>query len=478
MNEVLLSPKYNYQPEKQTIYFGEIAELASELEALTRKEDPTRYTMIPNHGDFARYNKVGLTKIPMLVGWNLYQGWYGPDMTGFAAFLDQHHKELPNKPLLVTEYGADADIRLRSFEPERFDITVDYANRYHRYYLQEMMKRPFVAAAMAWNFADFNSEGRADVVPHVNTKGIVTIDRKPKDVYFLYQAFLATKPYIKIASSNWILRSGIADDDTKNYCTQPLEVYSNGTRVTVYLDNVKLNEREVTDHITTFNIPFHDGINQLEVISSSKDGTIIKDFASVEFLLLGHSLDNNQIPFKEINISVGDQRYFIDEPLHQVWLPDQIYQKGSYGYVDGDVFIKKGGQHRYGTDKNILGTTYDPIYQTQRVGLAKYKIDVPRGSYEVTLHFAELLSEGVQQALAYSLNDKAVKEEVATRIFDITINDQLTLQNINNVQHLKSATAYKEKVFVTVKADEGIEIAFIAKQGQAILNGVQVRKIY
>lgn len=45
----------------------------------------------------------------------------------------------------------------------------------------------------------------------------------------------------------------------------------------------------------------------------------------------------------------------------------------------------------YGTDKNILDTEDDPVYQTQQTGIQQYRLDVPPGKYEVRLHFAELL---------------------------------------------------------------------------------------
>ncbi|MDB5012182.1 MAG: hypothetical protein JWQ25_384, partial [Daejeonella sp.] len=121
MNEVLLRPKFSGQPERQKEYFAHITQLAEQLDALTRKEDPSRYTMMAHHGDFNRYKQTRLIDIPMLVGWNLYQGWYSGSVQGFGEFLDRYHQEFPDKPVMVTEYGADADPRIRSLNPERFD---------------------------------------------------------------------------------------------------------------------------------------------------------------------------------------------------------------------------------------------------------------------------------------------------------------------------------------------------------------------
>jgi beta-galactosidase len=96
MNEVLLRPPYEKGSPQQEAYFTNVTKLAQQMEVLTRKEDAGRYTMIPNHGSFELYNRVQLTKIPMLVGWNLYLGWYSRSFEGFGDFLDKHRKELPD----------------------------------------------------------------------------------------------------------------------------------------------------------------------------------------------------------------------------------------------------------------------------------------------------------------------------------------------------------------------------------------------
>ena len=91
MNEVLLRMKFVGEPDRQKIYLANVARLAKELEVLTRKEDPSRYTMLAHHGDFNRYKDAGLIDIPMITGWNLYQGWYSGNIHGFASFMDKFH---------------------------------------------------------------------------------------------------------------------------------------------------------------------------------------------------------------------------------------------------------------------------------------------------------------------------------------------------------------------------------------------------
>ncbi|WP_345955845.1 glycoside hydrolase family 2 TIM barrel-domain containing protein [Mucilaginibacter sp. PAMB04168] len=481
MNEVLLRLPYaNGSVERQT-YLKNVAQLAQQLEDLTRKEDPYRYTMIPNHGSFELYNNAGLTKIPKIVGWNLYQGWYGGDLNGFAQYLDRHHKDLPDKPLIVTEYGADADPRVHSMQPVRFDKSNEYAVIYHKAYLKAMNERAFVAGGAIWNLADFNSEQRAESMPHINNKGIATIDRQPKDSYWLYKANLWKKPFVSIGSKRWTLRSGIAESTDKLQCTQPVEIYSNQPSVMLKLNGKDLGSVNTVDGAAAFNVPFINGENRLQAITFVNDEQVA-DEVLIDFNLVPANLKSTALPFTELNVSLGDKRFIVDEVQQQVWLPEKAYEPGSWGYIGGEVFTMKGnGRISYGSDKNILGTDNDPVFETQRVGIEQFKLDVPDGTYEVTLHFAELLSNQKGEELVYNLSTTgsvAKKDEISTRAFDVAINNVTVVENLSNSNYLEPDKAYSSKVMVNASHGKGIVINFKARTGQTILNGLQVRKLF
>lgn len=478
MNEVLLRPRYDKGTPEQEQYFNKITQLAQELEDITRKEDPYRYTMIPNHGDFALYNKVQLTKIPMLVGWNLYQGWYSGKFADFATYLDKHHKELPNKPLLVTEYGADADTRLHSFNPIRFDKTIEYATLYHQAYLKAMLERPFVAAAMIWNLADFSSEKRAESTPHINSKGVLSIDRKPKDVYRFYQANLLKTPYIQIGSKEWDLRTGVAKSTTNLVHEQTIQVFSNQPSVTLLHNGKIVGTQPTQQGIASFNVAFVDGTNTLQA-SASMGNRQLTDQADIQFNLIPVDLNSKVLPFKEINISLGDSRYFYGNENHEIWLPEQAYTPGSWGYVGGQVFApEKKNRQSYGSDKDILGTNADPVFATQRIAITQFKFDVPEGDYELTLHFAELLSDMKREELVYNLNGGNIMGgDFKERTFDVNINGTAFLKDLSNKEYLEPEKAVSFKTTVTVNDKNGITIDFIPKKGETILNGVQLRKL-
>jgi len=473
MNEVLLRPKFTGDKTRQGIYFDHIRELAQSLDELTRKEDPSRYTMIACHGDFDRYNSVGLTKIPMIVGWNLYQGWYSGTPADFGKFLDKHHQELGDKPLLVTEYGADADPRIRSFTPVRFDKSAEYAIKFHQIYLNELLKRPFVSGGMAWNLADFNSETREETMPHINNKGLLTLAREPKDTYYLYQAYLLDRPFLKIASAAWKERTGRADSG-RLVATQLLQIATNLKATELFLNGKSLGVKNSIDHICEWEVPFSAGQNKLRVTGT--DNSMLSDEMDVSFKLLPFRFDAQSNTFIDLNVLLGAKRYYIDAQDRQLWIPDQPYKKGSWGAVGGEAFKGTNNRMLYGSDKNILGTDKDPVYQTQLVDLKQYKMDVTDGDYELTLFFSELVGGADKEALAYNLDNNHVKEKEEQRVFDLKINGMLCLDKFNIAAEYGYATAVNKKVKLTVLDGKGITLDFISVKGKTVLNALQLRK--
>lgn len=186
MNEMGLGK----QIERDREEMESVAKLARKLDTEIRELDPYRWTMIPNHGDFDIYHHFGLTNIPMIVGWNLYYGWYEPDFNGFGAFVDHAHLHVPDKPIIITEYGAGADPRISSPNPERFDFSLEWSMDFHDAHLRQIKERPFIAGSAVWNMFDFGSERRQDAVPHVNNKGLCGFDRQPKPIFYLYKSHL------------------------------------------------------------------------------------------------------------------------------------------------------------------------------------------------------------------------------------------------------------------------------------------------
>ncbi len=472
MNEVLLRPKFGNDKARQQIYFSNIKKLAQTLDSLTRKEDPSRYTMIACHGDYNRYRTVGLVQIPQIIGWNLYSGWYGGQTSDFAKFLDNFHKDFPALPVIISEFGADADPRIHATEPIKFDKSVEYAVNFHKVYLKAIESRPFVAGAAVWNLADFNSETRDETMPHINNKGLLTWNRKPKDTYYYYQANLAKKPFVKV--STWQIRAGVSDSLNEAVCTQQVIVFSNAPKVNLKVNGINLGSKAVVDGMARFSVPFKNGLNKLEAIASNQTYT---DAATINFNLIPIRLQADNHSDLHINILLGAKRFYIDQNQN-IWQPDQSYKPGGFGSVGGSAYVMKGnGRQSCGTDRNIINTNDDPIYQTQQVGIQSYRFDVPNGRYEIILHFAELTTDKIKEALAYNLDNSTAKEASQERIFDVSVNDKPLLLNFSAVNKYGSLKAGTEKTEVTVTGNNGITINFKPVKGEPILNAVQLRKI-
>ncbi|WP_051590766.1 glycoside hydrolase family 2 TIM barrel-domain containing protein [Flavobacterium daejeonense] len=474
MNEVLIDPRYNDNTPQRENYYTFLRNLAQKTEDLSRQEDPNRYTVIAFHGDYDRYKKVGLITIPKIAGWNLYYGWYVGEFSGFDNYIDRFHKDYPNIPTLITEYGAGSEQNLHDFTPVRFDFSEEYNVDFHAAYLKAIQDRPYISGGIMWNLVEFNNEFREDVVPHMNSKGVLTDDRKPKDAYWFYKANLTTIPFVKIASQNWVKRAQLADAASEIQATQPVTVFSSSKEVQLFLNGKKLGTKPVNLGMATFQVTFQNGKNLLY----AKDDTT-EDFSAIEFQVIPNQLKSKENPFTALNVSLGDQRMYLDSETGISWIPEKEYTSGSWGYVGGKVFKMNPSEPRYGSNKGILGTVNNSLYETQRVGLDAFKADVPDGVYDVTLRFAELLTKDQLKNLIYNLAAATGNApSFARRDFDVLINGKLLLEGLSNQNYLKSFRAYDVKTRLMVSNGEGITISFKNNQGESVINAVQIEKIY
>ncbi len=468
MNEVLLKMRYGNDLERKKTYLKSIENLAQQLEDLTRKLDPSRYTLMSNHGDVNGYTNAGLTKIPMVVGWNLYQGWYGGKSEDFGPNLDKIHGGMPNKPLMVTEYGADVDPRIHADHPVRFDKSLEYGMDYHQIYIKAIMQRPFIAGAAAWNLSDFSSETRSETMPGINNKGLLTLDRKPKNTYFLYKANFSPTPYIKIGDGSWTLRSDIK---TK----QNLSVISNLDSAILTVNGKTYENKAFNESVANWEADLKPGKNII-IAKGYKNGKSYTDQSTIDFVLQPKAFLNGTHSF---NILMGSKRQFIDDQ-RQIWLPSKTYEQNSWGHLGGEAFkIKNSGRMAYGSDKNIIGTQNDPIYQTQQVGIEAYQFAVPKGKYEITLHFAELMGNGIQTSLPYNLDSLIAegKDVPPQRIFDVYLNGKLVIKALNLAAKYGVAQKVERKFEYIVADDKGIQLNFKSIEGKPVLNAIQIKKV-
>ena len=476
MNEIFLRRPYTEGKQLED-YYRFTEKVARALEATIREEDPSRYTMMAYHNMPQYYEDAHLTEIPMIQGWNLYQGWYEPDINEFQRLLDRAHKVYKGKVLMVTEYGPGVDPGLHSYQPERFDFSQEYGLVYHKHYLREMMKRPFIAGSSLWNLNDFYSESRVDAVPHVNNKGVVGLNREKKDVYWFYKTALSRRPILVIGNREWKSRGGVVNTAQKE-CIQSVPVFSNAEEVELFVNNKSLGKKKVEDNYALFDVPLVGGENLLEAVAVAGDSKL-RDMLRIQFRLVGSQLKDEAIPFTEINVMLGSPRYFEDRIANVAWIPEQEYKPGSWGFVGGTSYRRKTGfGSMLGSDIDILGTDMNPIFQTQRVGIKSFKADVPNGEYSVYLYWAELESDKEREALVYNLGADSEQTFAGNRSFGISMNGTTVLDDFNIARDYGYARAVIKKFVVTVKDGKGLSVDFHKKEGEPILNAIRIYRNY
>ena len=476
MNEIFLRRPYTEGKQLED-YYRFTEKVARALEATIREEDPSRYTMMAYHNMPQYYEDAHLTEIPMIQGWNLYQGWYEPDINEFQRLLDRAHKAYKGKVLMVTEYGPGVDPRVHSYQPERFDFSQEYGLVYHKHYLNEMMKRPFIAGSSLWNLNDFYSESRVDAVPHVNNKGVVGLDREKKDVYWFYKTALSRRPILVIGNREWKSRGGVVNTAQKE-CIQSVPVFSNAEEVELFVNNKSLGKKKVEDNYALFDVPFVGGENLLEAVAVAGDSKL-RDMLRIQFQLVGSQLKDEAVPFTELNVMLGSSRYFEDRAANVAWIPEQEYKPGSWGFVGGTSYRRKTGfGSMLGSDIDILGTDMNPIFQTQRVGIKSFKADVPNGEYSVYLHWAELESGKEREALVYNLGADSEQTFAGNRSFGISINGTTVSDDFNVARDYGYTRAVIKKFVITVKDGKGVSVDFHKKEGEPILNAIRIYRNY
>ena len=476
MNEIFLRRPYTEGKQLED-YYRFTEKVARALEATIREEDPSRYTMMAYHNMPQYYEDAHLTEIPMIQGWNLYQGWYEPDINEFQRLLDRAHKAYKGKVLMVTEYGPGVDPRVHSYQPERFDFSQEYGLVYHKHYLNEMMKRPFIAGSSLWNLNDFYSESRVDAVPHVNNKGVVGLNREKKNVYWFYKTALSRRPILVIGNREWKSRGGVVNTAQKE-CIQSVPVFSNAEEVELFVNNKSLGKKKIEDNYALFDVPFVGGENLLEAVAVTGDNKL-RDMLRIQFQLVGSQLKDEAVPFTEINVMLGSPRYFEDRAANVAWIPEQEYKPGSWGFIGGTSYRRKTGfGTMLGSDIDIHGTDMNPIFQTQRVGIKSFKADVPNGEYSVYLYWAELESDKEREALVYNLGADSEQTFAGNRSFGISMNGTTVLDDFNIARDYGYARAVIKKFVVTVKDGKGLSVDFHKKEGEPILNAIRIYRNY
>lgn len=237
------------------------------LNDLCHKMDPTRLTTIAIVSMCS--TDAEYIKIPDVVSWNHYFGWYGGDVSMNGPWMDKFHVEHPDIPVGMSEYGCEA-LNWHTSDPQQGDYTEEYQAYYHEELIKQLFTRDYIWATHVWNMFDFAADARAEGGEDgMNHKGLVTFDRKyRKDSFYAYKAWLSDEPFVHICGKRYEKR---AEEVTK------VTVYSNLPEVELYANGELLAKLTSEDHFFYFTVPNKGTQNLVAKAGTCEDtSTLIK----------------------------------------------------------------------------------------------------------------------------------------------------------------------------------------------------------
>jgi len=201
-------------------------------------EDPTRPVIAATcHSQFPAMNKI-----PDLLGWNIYPGWYSGSLTNYGEILDQDRYDSRAGGICISEYGAGANIAQHEDNPRQPKPggqwhPEEWQNEVHEAAWAAMKTRPFVWGTFIWNIFDFAVSSRHEGgVPGRNDKGLVTYDRKTKkDAFYFYKANWSDEPVLYITSRRFTERTNSVTN---------IKIYSNAKTVELSVNGVSQGTRD------------------------------------------------------------------------------------------------------------------------------------------------------------------------------------------------------------------------------------------
>lgn len=198
-------------------------------------------------------------QIPDTVSYNHYFGWYGGDTSMNGPWLDNFHRQFPNIPIGMSEYGCEA-LDWHTSKPTQGDYTEEYQAYYHEELIKQLFTREYLWATHVWNMFDFGADARNEGGENgQNHKGLVTFDRKyKKDSFYAYKAWLSDEKFVHICGKRYVDRT---EDVTK------VTVYSNLDEVELFANGVSLGKQKSDVHFFYFQVP-----NNGETILTAKAG--------------------------------------------------------------------------------------------------------------------------------------------------------------------------------------------------------------
>ena len=357
------------------------------LNKLVKELDPNRLTTMACVTMCDTHSR--LLDIPDIYSYNHYFGWYMGETKDNATWLDDFHKEFPDRACGLSEYGCEANLKIHAGNCRCGDYSEEYQALYHETMLEIFNERPWLWSTYCWNMFDFAVDSRDEGgVKGRNNKGLITYDRKTKkDSFYAYKAWWSDEPFIHITAKRFVKRFG------KN---MQLKVYTNQNEVSLYRGK-KLIETKKGEHVFTFEVPLKLLGAKWRVVSGN-----LEDTAKFQRVLVPHMAYRLPTPkvvtnwfekdgvkyeflFPEGKFSIKDKFNTIySTPEGKKVLDDMCREalKAIDPNADPDAFLKNARKLVGGmTITRIAGLAQDKISQEMlyKVNTLLNEIDKPNG---------------------------------------------------------------------------------------------------
>ena len=419
--------------------------LLTELNSLAKQEDPARPTTIATCCEgrlFADDVTVPITAPAAdLSGANRYFGWYYGAPAEVGPHLDSLRAARPGQPLSVSEYGAGGAVTMHTDNPLGGPVDSRGRNQPEEYmsYVHEqnwpvLKSRTYLWGTWLWVAFDFATtirrEGDAE---DINTKGLITYDRKiKKDAFYFYKANWSDAPTVHITGRRYVDRA---------YAVTDVRVYSNAPVTSLIVNGRDAGPRnDCAERICVWrDVKLSAGANQVvargQFASTTAEDNIVWNLA----------------PEQQRNVRIDAGALLAG--------PSATGQFGSDNYFSGGIaasMIPPANYGRPAVPLKIANTGDAVIAATFRQGKFDYVIPLENGSYDVRLTFVE---------------PSAAKGE---RLFDVSANGKTFLRAIDVVAIAGQPLAAVVRSFPVDVRDGRLRLGFVPAKGDAIVSAIEV----
>ncbi len=308
-------------------------------------------------------------KIPDVVGYNHYFGWYGGNVSMNGPWFDKFHAEHPKIPVCVTEYGCEA-LDWHTSEPRQGDYTEEYQAYYHEELIKQLFDRKYIFATFVWNMFDFGADARAEGGENgQNHKGLVTFDRKyKKDAFYAYKANLSNEPFVHIAGKRYKKRQ---ESLTR------LTVYSNLPEVELIVNGESLGKKRTEFGFFKFEVPLNEQTRIEAKAGKCTDTAILErvDELCEEYILKEKGAVLNWFDVKapegyfSLNDEIGEIIKTVKGNLLFAGLFSKFSKKLDTGMPMNDEMMKMLGGFSVLRFINTVGSMAEPVSKEELLAL-------------------------------------------------------------------------------------------------------------